>query len=54
MSKQEIYATTTKWSLALAAVFGSAQFVTTELWPTFVALAFLGVFAYCATKTYKE
>lgn len=54
MSKQEIYTAAAKWSIALAVVFGSVQFMTTALWPTFVGLVFLGVFCYCATKLYKE
>ena len=54
MSKQEIYTAAAKWSLALTVVFGCVQFATTRLWPTFVAVVFLGVFAFCATKLYKE
>lgn len=54
MNKQEIYTATAKWSIALAVVFGTIQFVTTGLWPTFVGLVFLGVFVYCATKLNKE
>lgn len=54
MSKQEIYTAAAKWSIALAVVFGCVQFATARLWPTFVAIVFLGVFAYCATKLNKE
>lgn len=54
MTKQEIYTASAKWSIAFAAAFGCVQFMTTALWPTFVALVFLGVFVYCVTKLDKE
>ena len=54
MSKQETYTAAAKWSIALAAVFGTIQFVTTGLWPTFVGLVFLGAFVYCVTNLNKE